>query len=96
MLLQTGGETIYGLTSISRANCLSEASFRPADVHLFGTGHPHSGQGIGGVFLCLLSFAQAKKVRRRQGPQPLHPLALIDGWPVASGSRPTFLAGQEK
>ena len=49
-----------------------------------------------GVFLCLLAFAQAKKVRRRQGPHPLHPLALIDGLPVAPGRRPTFLAGQEK
>jgi len=49
-----------------------------------------------GVFVCLLSFAQAKKVRRRQGPQPLHSLALIDGLPVAPGRRPTFLAGQEK
>ena len=49
-----------------------------------------------GVFLCLLSFAQAKKVRRRQGPQPLHPLILIDDLPVAPGRRPTFLARPRK
>lgn len=39
-----------GLTTISRANCLSVASFCTADVHLFGSGYPRSGQGIGAPF----------------------------------------------
>ena len=59
-----------GLTSISRANCLSVASFRTADVHLFDVGYPATQGKASGVFLCLLSFAQAKKVKRRPGAQP--------------------------
>jgi len=59
-----------GLTAISRANCLSAASFRTADVHLFDAGTLRSRARLRGVFLCLLSFAQAKKVRRRAGAQP--------------------------
>jgi len=59
-----------GLTAISRANCLSVASFRTADVNLFGAGYPAQQGKASGVFLCLLSFAQAKKVRRRAGAQP--------------------------
>jgi len=39
-----------GLTAISRANCLSVASFCSADVHLFVSGYPRSGQGIGAPF----------------------------------------------
>ena len=55
-----------GLTSISRANCLSVASFRTADVHLFGTGYPRSGQGIGAHFSAY-SFYASKKSKATSG-----------------------------
>jgi len=68
--LANWGETIYGLTSISRANCLSEASFRPADVHLFACGDPAT-QGKASGALCLLTlFGHANKVRRLAGRNP--------------------------
>jgi hypothetical protein len=52
-----------GLTSISRANCLSEASFRHAGVHLFGAGNPaEQGKKPGGLLL-LTFLGQARKVR---------------------------------
>ena len=72
------------------------AEFSPRRRSSFRLWEPAQRARHWGVFLCLLSFAQAKKVRRRQGPQPLHPLTLIDCLPVAPGRRPTFLAGQEK
>ena len=74
----------------------AQAEFSPCRRSSFRHREPAQRARHWGVFVCLLAFAQAKKVRRRQGPQPLHPLALIDGLPVAPGRRPTFLAGQEK
>jgi len=51
-----------GLTSISRANCLRrKPSFRPADVHLFGTGNPRSGQGIR---VCFFAYFLSHKQRK--------------------------------
>jgi len=51
-----------GLTSISRANCLRrQPSFRPADVHLFGTGNPRSGQGIGVCFFAYFLWHKQRK-----------------------------------
>jgi hypothetical protein len=55
-----------GLTAISRANCLSEASFCTADVHLFGSGFPRSGQGIGAHFSAY-SFCASKKSKATAG-----------------------------
>jgi hypothetical protein len=52
-----------GLTTISRANCLSAASFRHAGVHLFGGGTPaEQGKKPGGLLL-LTFLGQARKVR---------------------------------
>ena len=59
-----------GLTAISRANCLSAASFRTADVHLFGTGYPRSGQGFGVCFFAYFLSHKQREVRGRAGAQP--------------------------
>ena len=55
-----------GLTAISRANCLSVASFCTAVVHLFDIGSPRSGQGIGAHFSAY-SFCARKKSKATAG-----------------------------
>jgi hypothetical protein len=62
-----------GLTAISRANCLSVASFCTADVHLFGSGYPRSGQGIGAPFgLPFRAYKREGAVRGRNPGLPVH------------------------
>ncbi|HSO26624.1 MAG TPA: hypothetical protein VLS48_01040 [Anaerolineales bacterium] len=72
------------------------AEFSPCRRSSFRHWEPAQRARHWGVFLCLLSFAQAKKVRRRQGPQPLHPQTLIICLLVAPGRHPTFLARPRK
>jgi len=59
-----------GLKTISRTNCLSEASFRSAGFHLFACGNPATQGKASGAFCLLTLFGQANKVRRLAGRNP--------------------------
>lgn len=55
--------------AISRANCLSVASFRPAGIHLCGGGNPpEAGKAVGDQVVSLVTFFRpVKKVTRLAG-----------------------------
>jgi len=61
---------------ISRANCLSAASFRPAGIHLSGAGHPSAGfllpagQTAGPPNALFADLLGEQKVRRLAGRDP--------------------------